>query len=85
MKFKTNIRTATALAVAFSFLLVITGCGEQRSKQRIYTVTAYSTDGKSLGKWEHVTIVTSRGGWCIVALPDGKRVQIDGPHIWVEE
>jgi len=66
-------------------MIVKTALQIEARPPRIYTVTAYSQTGVPIGKWEHVTIVNSRGGWCIVMLRNGKQVQINGPHTWVEE
>jgi hypothetical protein len=52
---------------------------------RRFTVTAYSSTGSVIGRWEHCEIDTARSGWCRVIMPTGKFVLIDGPHTWEEE
>jgi hypothetical protein len=84
LKPMTMKRKAGWLFAAVS-LFWLTGCDIERPKAKTYTVTAYAQNGQEIGKWEHATIVRSCAGWCIIELPTGKTVQIDGPHTWVEE
>lgn len=81
MKIKNIFKAKLLIAVLFAALL--TGC--EPSEPRIYTVTQYSASGKKIGQWENARVIKGRSGWCLLELPDGKQVMIDGPHMWEQQ
>jgi len=87
MKYKIGI-IVTVIA-CLSLTIAVLYCGthlhSSPSPRRLYTLMAISRDGTVVQKWEHVTLYRVGVGWCIAERLDGKQVQIDGPHIWIEE